>query len=107
MYENFPFEGYYAFICIDSEDSTEKREQVRAQHVARLNELRKEGRLLLAGPFLDSHNLSYPIGGLIIAKFNSLKEAQDWLKDEPYLQSGAYREVAIKAYKDVFGYQMK
>ncbi len=79
MYESEPFEGYYAFICTDSENSAEKRQQVRNLHVARLKELRKEGRLLLAGPFLDSQDLSKPIGGLIIAKFNSLEEAQNWL----------------------------
>lgn len=105
MYEQFPFEGYYAFICTDSENSTEKREQVRPLHVARLNALRQEGRLLLAGPLLDHHQLSIPIGGLIIAKFHSLEEAQNWLDDEPYLKSGAYKEVKIKAYKDIFAYQ--
>jgi uncharacterized protein YciI len=105
MYEQFPFEGYYVFICTDSDNSIEKREQVRHLHVARLNVLRQEGRLLLAGPLLDNQNLSIPIGGLIIAKFNSFEEAQQWLNDEPYLKAGAYQEVAIKAYKDVFAYQ--
>lgn len=105
MYENFSFEGYFAFICTDSENSIPKREQVRHLHVARLNALRQEGRLLLAGPLLDHQNLSNPIGGLIIAKFSSFAEAQLWLSEEPYLQSGAYQEVTIKAYKDIFAYQ--
>lgn len=105
MYENYPFEGYYAFICTDSENSIEKRLKVRDQHVRRLNDLREEGRLLSAGPLLDCNRLSYPIGGLIIAKFNSIEEAQNWIKDEPYLKVGAYKEVAIKAYKDIFADQ--
>lgn len=104
MYEDYAFEGYYAFVCIDSENSAEKRQQVRAQHVARLKQLRAEGRLLLAGPFLDPHHLGIPIGGLIIAQFNSFEEAQAWAQEEPYVQAGAYQRVEIKAYKDIFGY---
>lgn len=106
MYEDYPFEGYYAFVCIDSENSDEKRQLVRTQHIARLKQLRAEGRLLLAGPFLDHQNLGIPIGGLIIAQFNSFEEAQEWAKEEPYVKVGAYQHVEIKAYKDIFGYQM-
>lgn len=103
MYENTPFEGYYAFICTDGENSIEKRQEVRTQHIARLKELQEQGRLLLAGPCLDCDDLSVPVGGLIIAQFDSLQEAQEWLQEEPYLKVGAYKEVLIRAYKDVLG----
>lgn len=102
MYEEFPFENFYAFVCADSENSSEKRELAREAHVARLNKLKQEGRLLLAGPLLNTEHHEIPKGGLIIAQFNSLEEAQAWLKDEPYLKVNAYQDVTIFAYKDVF-----
>jgi uncharacterized protein YciI len=40
----------YAFISQDVENSLEKRLSVREQHVARLNALKDEGRLIIAGP---------------------------------------------------------
>ncbi|MBL7481214.1 YciI family protein [Legionella bononiensis] len=102
MYEEFPFEHYYAFVCTDSENSNVTRELGREAHVARLNKLREEGRLLLAGPLLDAQHQGVPKGGLIIAQFNSLPEAEEWLKEEPYLKVNAYQDVTIFAYKNVF-----
>ena len=40
----------YAIISQDIENSLEKRMRVRPEHVARLNKLKDEGRLILAGP---------------------------------------------------------
>ncbi|ARB90939.1 YciI family protein [Legionella longbeachae] len=102
MYEEFPFENYYAFLCSDNEDSIAKRKIAREAHVARLNHLRKEGRLLLAGPLLNPEHLDIPTGGVIIAQFNSLEEAKKWLNEEPYLKTTAYKKVDILAFKNVF-----
>lgn len=107
MYEDFAFEGYYAFICTDSPNSAEKRQQVRSEHVARLKALEKEGRLLIAGPLLDNNEMGMPTGGLIIAKFASLAEAQKWMEQEPYVASGAYQKVELRTYKNIFGFQGK
>lgn len=41
---------YYAIISQDVEDSLEKRRGARTDHVARLQALQDEGRLLTAGP---------------------------------------------------------
>jgi uncharacterized protein YciI len=40
----------YAIIARDKEDSLARRLAARADHLARLETLRDEGRLLLAGP---------------------------------------------------------
>ncbi|KTD55680.1 YciI-like protein [Legionella santicrucis] len=102
MYEEFPFENYYAFVCSDNDDSITKRKIAREAHVARLNHLRKEERLLLAGPLLKPEHLDIPAGGLIIAQFNTLEEAKKWLNEEPYLKTNAYKKVNIHAFKNVF-----
>jgi uncharacterized protein YciI len=40
----------YSIVGIDNENSLAARMSVRAAHVARLNELRDAGRLIIAGP---------------------------------------------------------
>jgi uncharacterized protein YciI len=40
----------YAIISEDVEDSLEKRKSVRPDHLARLQLLKDQGRLILAGP---------------------------------------------------------
>jgi len=41
---------WYAIMCEDVADSLQKRLSARPAHVARLEELKRQGRLLLAGP---------------------------------------------------------
>ena len=72
----------YAIISQDVENSLEKRKRARPDHVARLNRLQDQGRLILAGPH-PSIDVSEPgeagfSGSLIVAQFDGLEEARDW-----------------------------
>lgn len=97
---------YYAIMCFDVEDSLEKRMSVRPDHIARLEALRDEGRLLTAGPNpkIDSEDPGPNgfTGSLIIAEFESLSEAQAWADVDPYIAAGVYEKVIVKPYKKVF-----
>lgn len=97
---------YYAVISQDVEDSLEKRMGVRAEHVARLEALRDEGRLLTAGPHpkIDSEDPGPNgfTGSLIIAEFESLEAAQAWADTDPYIAAGVYEKVTVKPFKKVF-----
>ena len=96
----------YAIICKDVENSLEKRLQVRPAHLARLRLLRETGRLILAGPHpaIDGEDPGPAgfTGSLVVAEFSSLEEAQAWADADPYLESGAYAEVAVKPFKRIF-----
>ncbi len=95
----------YSIVGIDNENSLEARMSVRANHVARLNELKNEGRLIIAGPnpAIDSDDPGGAgfSGSIIIAEFDSLADAQDWADDDPYIESGAYAAVTVKPFKKV------
>jgi len=95
----------YAIVGQDIENSLEKRMSARPAHVARLNILRDEGRLVLAGPFpaIDSNDPGENgfTGSLIVAEFNNLDEAQNWANADPYLDAGVYTSVSIKPFKQV------
>jgi len=95
----------YAVISQDVENSLEKRKSVRAAHVERLNTLKDEGRLVLAGPHpaIDSEDPGTNgfTGSLIVAEFDSLESAQQWADTDPYITAGVYKEVLVKPFKKV------
>ncbi len=95
----------YSIVGIDNPDSLEARMAVRSEHVARLNELREQGRLIIAGPnpAIDSEDPGDAgfSGSIIIAEFDSLQAAEDWAGDDPYIKSGAYASVMVKPFKKV------
>lgn len=96
----------YVIYAEDNADSLDKRTAVRAAHLARLQLLKEEGRLIVAGPLpaVDSNDPGAAgfTGSTIIAEFTSLEEAQAWAKDDPYIAAGVYRQAAVKPFKRVF-----
>ena len=95
----------YSIVGIDNENSLAARMSVRAEHVARLNELRDAGRLIIAGPnpAIDSDDPGEAgfTGSIIVAEFDSLQAAQAWAEVDPYIESGAYASVSVKPFKRV------
>ncbi|EPY4327769.1 YciI family protein [Klebsiella variicola] len=96
----------YVIYAEDIADSLEKRLSVRPAHLARLQLLLDEGRLLTAGPMpaVDSNEPGAAgfSGSTVIAEFESLEAAQSWANDDPYIAAGVYRQVSVKPYKKVF-----
>ncbi|MBV5099218.1 YciI family protein [Klebsiella pneumoniae] len=96
----------YVIYAEDIADSLEKRLSVRPAHLARLQLLHDEGRLLTAGPMpaVDSNEPGAAgfSGSTVIAEFESLEAAQAWANDDPYIAAGVYLQVSVKPYKKVF-----
>ncbi len=95
----------YAIISEDVSDSLPLRLQVRAAHLARLDKLKSEGRLVLAGPHpaIDSQdpgNAGFS-GSLIVAEFSDLSSAKSWAESDPYVAAGVYQSVTVKPFKRV------
>jgi len=96
----------YAIIANDVTDSLERRAGARPAHLERLQALRDEGRLVLAGPFpaIDGPDPG-PAGfrgSLVVAEFDSLAAARSWADDDPYVAAGVYAEVDVRSFKQVF-----
>ncbi|HEY8384951.1 MAG TPA: YciI family protein [Porticoccaceae bacterium] len=96
---------WYAIISTDVENSLQQRLGARPAHLARLESLRDEGRLLVAGPHpaIDSEDPGEAgfTGSLIIARFDSLDAAQRWADADPYISAGVYANVVVKPFKKV------
>ena len=96
---------FYALMGEDVPGTLDKRLAARAEHLARLQQLKDDGRLLLAGPFpaVDSNDPGPAgfTGSLIVAEFASLTEAQAFADSDPYVAAGVYARVIVKPFKKV------
>ncbi|MGT8856542.1 YciI family protein [Enterobacter sp. 186315] len=96
----------YVIYSEDVADSLEKRLSVRPAHLARLQLLQDEGRLLTAGPMpaVDSNDPGTAgfSGSTVIAEFESLEAATAWADADPYVAAGVYANVTVRPYKKVF-----
>lgn len=95
----------YAIIATDTENSLDKRLVARPAHLARLQQLKQEGRLVLAGPHpaVDSPDPGPAgfSGSLVVAEFVSLAAARSWAEADPYCAAGVYAEVKVKPFNKV------
>ena len=97
---------YYVIFAQDKPNTLSQRLSVRPQHLARLQQLQDENRLLTAGPnpAIDDENPGDTgfTGSTVIAQFDSLEEAKIWASQDPYVEAGVYDDVIVKPFKKVF-----
>ncbi|WP_028110274.1 YciI family protein [Ferrimonas futtsuensis] len=94
---------WYMIYSEDVENSLPLRKEARPAHLARLQQLKEEGRLFAAGPLpaVDAEDPGEAgfTGSLVIADFDSLEAAQSWADADPYIDAGVYAKSTIKPYK--------
>ena len=93
----------YAIIATDAPESLDKRLATRPAHLARLEQLKNEGRMVLAGPHpaIDSNDPGSAgfSGSLIVAEFDSLASAEAWLREDPYVQQGVFARTTVRPFR--------
>ncbi|MEO0367164.1 MAG: YciI family protein [Pseudomonadota bacterium] len=94
---------WFSIVSEDVPNSTELRLQHRPAHLARLQAMQSEGRLLVAGPNpqTDEAEPSSPAfsGSLVILDFESIADAQAWAEADPFYLNGVYSTTTVKPYK--------
>lgn len=95
----------YAIISEDKADSLPRRLEARPSHLARLQALQDEGRLILAGPHpavdSDDPGTAGFSGSLVVAEFADLAAARAWADADPYVAADVYAKVTVKPFKKV------
>ncbi|MGR8950145.1 MAG: YciI family protein [Gammaproteobacteria bacterium] len=95
----------YVIMWDDVKDSLPLRRAVRPEHLARVDDLRKQGRLVLGGPFpaIDAEDPGAAgfTGSLIVAEFDSQQDAQEWIDNDPYAQAGVFTSASVRPFKKV------
>jgi uncharacterized protein YciI len=95
----------YAITGTDAPNSLPGRLASRTAHLARVKQLREQGRLVLAGPHprLDTSEpgeAGYS-GSLIVAEFANLADAEAWAAADPYVVAGVWTEANVKPFVQV------
>lgn len=95
----------YAILGRDRPGSLEARLAARPAHLARLQALLAEGRLILAGPLPaidapDPGDAGFQ-GSLLVVEFESLDAARAWADADPYVAAGVYAAVEVFPFKRV------
>ena len=94
----------FVVSCTDQEGTVEKRLAIRPQHLARLQKLNDEGRLIVAGamPKEPGNPQAGFYGSTIIVDFDSREALEEWLQEEPFLKEGAYAPIDVKPFNKAF-----
>jgi uncharacterized protein YciI len=92
--------GQYTFVFLHKKSDSEKipEEQVKKimeGHMANMERLHKEGKLLAAGPFEGG-------GGLFVLNTNNRSEAESWLSKDPGVQAKRWN-IEILPYSPRYG----
>jgi uncharacterized protein YciI len=93
----------YMIYAQDTANSLPLRLANRPPHLARLQQLQNEGRLILAGPLpaidsVDPGEAGFS-GSMIVAEFDSLQAATEWANDDPFVHAGVYSKVEVKPFR--------
>ncbi|WP_223669332.1 YciI family protein [Kangiella shandongensis] len=95
----------YMIYSEDVKNSLPLRAKTRSAHIERLERLKEQGRLIMAGPLpaIDANDPGEAgfSGSLVVAEFESIDSAQEWANTDPYLDAGVYQNVTVKPYKKV------
>jgi uncharacterized protein YciI len=94
---------WYFIHATDHPDSLARRLEARPRHLARMQELLDQGRVLVAGPLpaIDSPDPGPAgfSGSVLILEFSSLDEARSWAEADPYVEAGVYARVDVYPFK--------
>jgi len=86
----------FVVIGHDAPGAQEKRPAIRPAHLEHLRPLVEEGRIRLAGPFLDK------TGSLIVLEAESAADAWAIVARDPYVVEGIFTRVDVKPFTAVF-----
>ncbi len=90
----------FAFIGWDGSRGLELRKQHRAAHLANLEPLDRQGRVIHAGPLLD--DAGSPVGSIIVFRSESLENARDFAAGDPYVVEGIFERYEVCETRVVF-----
>lgn len=85
----------FVIIGYDGPEGEAKRKIHRPAHLANLEPLDRQGRVILAGPFADR------TGSLLVLEFGSQEEAEQFARNDPYTVHGVFERVEVHPFTQV------
>jgi len=88
---------YFLLLYDVVDDYVTRRQAFRAEHLARAEEARRDGRLVMAGAF------DPPDGALLLFQGDSPAVAEDFARADPYVRNGVVRSWRVRGWTVVVG----
>jgi uncharacterized protein len=85
----------FVILGYDGPEGETKRKIHRPAHLANLEPLAQQGRVILAGPLTDK------TGSLMVLEFDSQTEAERFASQDPYMVNGVFERVEIHPFMQV------
>lgn len=85
----------FVILGYDGPEGEAKRKIHRPAHLANLEPLAQQGRVILAGPLIDK------VGSLMVLEFESQAEAEQFANQDPYMVNGVFERVEIHPFMQV------
>ena len=85
----------FVILGYDGPEGEAKRKIHRPAHLANLEPLAQQGRVVLAGPLTDK------VGSLMVMEFESQAEAEQFANQDPYMVNGVFERVEIHPFMQV------
>jgi uncharacterized protein YciI len=86
----------FVILGFDGPDGAALRKIHRPAHLARMDALDSQGRVVLAGPLTDK------TGSLIVIEADSLAEAESFAREDPYTLHGVFKRVEVHPFTQVY-----
>jgi uncharacterized protein len=74
-----------------------RRQEARLAHLANAAKLQAKGHLLVGGALTDE--AGNMIGSAAVAQFASREELEEWLRTDPYVTGGVWRDIEVIPYR--------
>jgi uncharacterized protein YciI len=85
----------FVIIGYDGPDGEARRQIHRSAHLAHLEPLDRQGRVILAGPLTDK------TGSLLVLEFDTQTDAEQFAHSDPYAVHGVFQRVEIHPFLQV------
>ncbi len=85
----------FVIIGYDGPDGARLRPSVRPAHLANLQPLVEQGRMVIGGPFTDGS------GSLMIVDMESQAAAEAFARTDPYVTQGVFARVEVRPFRKV------
>jgi uncharacterized protein YciI len=85
----------FVIIGYDGPQGEAKRKIHRPAHLANLESLNEQGRVILAGPLTDKS------GSLLVLDFETQEEAERFARNDPYTVHGIFERVEVHPFMQV------
>ncbi|BCA56107.1 YciI-like protein [Nitrospira sp. KM1] len=86
----------FVILGFDGPDGEAKRKIYRPAHLANMDPLDAQGRVVLAGPLTDK------AGSLIVIEADSWEEANRFAQEDPYTVHGVFERVEVHPFTQVY-----